>query len=73
MQYSLSKNSSSLYIATINVANSTLYGWWRTTVSSLGTYSIQVLGNGELTFVSKIITANPVSGDDINDLKPVGG
>ena len=73
VQYSVSHNSSSLYIATINTPDSMLYGQWTVTLESMGTYSIQVLGNGEQTFISKMITANPSSGDDIDDLKPLGG
>ena len=72
MQYSVSHNSRSLYIATIDITDSTLYGQWRVTLESMGAYNIQVLGNSELSFISKIITATS-SGDDIDDLKPLGG
>jgi len=73
VQYSVSVNSSSLYIATVNTTDSTMYGQWTITLTSQGTYSIQVLGDGELTLISKIITANPSNNDDIDDFKPLGG
>lgn len=69
----ISFGSRSLYIATIDATNSLFCGQWTISLESLGTYSIQALGNNELTFISKIITANPRSDDDIDDLKPLGG
>lgn len=72
VKYSVSHNSKSLYIATLDITDTTLYGQWTVTVESVGAYRIQVLGNGELSFISKIITATS-NGDDINDLKPLGG
>ena len=65
--------SNTLYIATVNTTDSTLSGQWTIALTSQGSYSIQVLGNGELTFLSDVITIRPNATDDINDLKPLVG
>ena len=73
-QYSEHARSDTLYIATINTTDSAFYGQWTITLSSQGSYSIQVLGDGELIFLSEIITVRPsAAADDINDLKPLVG
>ena len=63
--------SGTLFIATINTTG--LSGRWIVLVSSLGSYSMQVLGEGELTFLSEVVTMRPNDTDDINDLKPLAG
>ena len=65
--------SNTLYIATINTTDSTLSGRWTIALTSQGSYSIQVLGEGELTFLSDVVTLRPNATDDINDLKPLAG
>ena len=65
--------SNTLYIATINTTDSTLSGRWTISLNSQGSYSIQVLGEGELTFLSDVVTMRPNATDDINDLKPLVG
>jgi len=72
-QYSEVHSSNTLYIATINVTNSAFYGQWALVLTSQGPYSIQVLGDGELTFLSEITVTHPNITDDINDLKPLEG
>lgn len=72
-QYLEHTRSNALYIATINIDDPVLYGQWTITIASQGSYCIRVLGDGELTFVTDIITTHPNTTDDINDLKPLIG
>lgn len=73
-QYTQYANSDTLFIAAITIENtSTLFGRWEIDVESQGSYHIQILGDGELTFSTDLITTHPNTTDDINDLKPLEG
>lgn len=65
--------SGTLFIASINITDPTLYGQWTISLMSQGSYCIQILGDGELTFSTEVITTHPNTTDDINDLKPLVG
>ena len=74
MQYREYARSDTLYIAGITIdSNSALFGQWEIEVESQGAYHVQILGNGELTFSTDLITTHPNTPDDINDLKPPVG
>ena len=65
--------SSTLFIATVNTTGPMLSGRWTVRLTSQASYTIQVLGEGELTFLSNVVTIRPNATDDINDLKPLAG
>ena len=74
MQYTQYANSDTLYTAGITIENNdTLFGRWEIDVESQGPYHVQILGDGELTFSTDLITTHPNTTDDINDLKPLVG
>ena len=72
-QYNAVYRSSTLFIATVNTTDPMLSGRWTVRLTSQVSYTIQVLGEGELTFLSNVFTIRPNTTDDINDLKPLAG
>ena len=70
-QYFSPVNSTTLYTATINITEATLYGQWNITIESEGSITIQVLGYSELIISIQIFTTGPNGGEDIGDPKPL--
>ena len=70
-QYSSSLNTDTSYIATINITEDALYGIWRITIESQGSFTIQILGNSELIISTHIFSSNPNGSRDIDDPKPL--
>ena len=70
-QYVSPVNSSTLYIATINTTDNTLYGQWRIAIESEGFFTVQVLGNSELLTSTQIFTIGLNGSEDIGDPKPL--
>jgi len=73
MEYSISLESFATYIAVINITDASLFGQWTITLTSLGPFSIHVMGDSELMFISELVYTNPSGMDEINDLKPLVG
>jgi len=73
MEYSISLESLSTYIAVINITDTSLFGQWTITLTAQGPYSIHVMGDSELMFISELVYTNPSGMDEINDLKPLVG
>ena len=70
-QYFSTVNSATLYVATINITENTLYGQWRISIESEGFFTVKVLGNSELIISTQTFTSGPNGGEDIGDPKPL--
>ena len=76
-EYSISLDSNTTYVATINnITEAALYGEWRLTVQSQGSYSVLIRDLSTLIVSTDIVTFRTDSNYenyDVADLKPLEG
>ena len=72
-QHSISLDSDTAYIATINITEDALYGQWRIIIDSQESFSVQILGNSGLVISTQLFTSNSNGGGNIDDTKPLEG
>lgn len=70
-QYFTSLNTTTSYIATIDITGNTSYGQWVIRIKSQGFFDVQVLANSQLIISTHVFTSSPNGGGDIDDLKPL--
>ena len=77
MEYSISLDSNTTYVATVsNVTEAALYGEWRLTVQSQGSYSVLIRDFSRLIVSTDTVTYRTDSNYenyDVADLKPLEG
>ena len=73
VQYSASLDSSTTYIATVNITEPALYGEWRLMVQSQGPYGILIRENSELIASANTVTITSNNTYDVIDVKPLEG
>ena len=72
-QYSVSLDSNTTYIATVNITESALFGEWRFTVQSQGSYSILIKEFNTLIVYVDTLTITSNNTYDVVDVKPLEG
>ena len=76
MEYSISLDSNTTYVATINITEVALYGEWKLTVQSQGSYSVLIRDYSTLIISTGILTIRSDSdygNYEVTDLKPLEG